>query len=126
MPYIKIPKDTSGYKPKFALGLTLRQMITVIVAVICGIGLFYLLGIKLNLPKDLATWSIVIITIPAFFIGFVQIDGLPIEKWLWRRFRFKKNVDHRKYQIKNMYEMLQYEEIEREKRIANETKKRKK
>ena len=74
-----IPKNIKKYKPKYFWGLNARQLVSLLIA-----GVLIAITIKLtgNLPGEL---RIYISVIPAIFpvaFGFVEIYGLPLEKFI--------------------------------------------
>ena len=76
----KIPKDIREYKEKIALGLSARQLIAVIVAVVICIPL-YLFGAD-YLGEDITSWLIIALAIGIGLIGFAEKNGMPYDKYL--------------------------------------------
>lgn len=76
---IKIPKEISDYKQKFLFGLTVRQFISVAVAL--GICVpTYIFG-KEAVGEDIISWVIIVIAAPIFCFGFLKFNGMPFEQF---------------------------------------------
>lgn len=84
---IKIPKEITDYKEKFLFGLTVRQLVSAVVALAICVPLF-IFG-KDYLGEDLVGWIIVLVAIPVFAFGFFRYDGMPFEKFLALIYRQK-------------------------------------
>ena len=84
---IKIPKEIMDYKEKFLFGLTVRQLVSAVVALAICVPLF-IFG-KDYLGEDLVGWIIILVAIPVFAFGFFRYDGMPFEKFLALIYRQK-------------------------------------
>lgn len=84
---IKIPKEITDYKEKFLFGLTVRQLVSAVVALAICVPLF-ILG-KDYLGEDIVGWIIILVAIPVFAFGFFKYDGMPFEKFLAILYRQK-------------------------------------
>ena len=84
---IKIPKEITDYKEKFLFGLTVRQLVSAVVALAICVPLF-IFG-KDYLGEDLVGWIIILVAIPVFAFGFFRYDGKPFEKFLALIYRQK-------------------------------------
>lgn len=84
---IKIPKEITDYKEKFLLGLTVRQLVSAVVALAICVPLF-IFG-KDYLGEDMVGWIIILVAIPVFAFGFFRYDGMPFEKFLAILYRQK-------------------------------------
>ncbi len=84
---IKIPKEITDYKEKFLFGLTVRQLVSAVVALAVCVPLF-IFG-KDYLGEDLVGWIIILVAIPVFAFGFFRYDGMPFEKFLAILYRQK-------------------------------------
>ena len=84
---IKIPKEITEYKEKFLFGLTVRQLVSAVVALAICVPLF-IFG-KDYLGEDLVGWIIILVAIPVFAFGFFRYDGMPFEKFLALIYRQK-------------------------------------
>ena len=84
---IKIPKEITDYKEKFLFGLTVRQLVSAVVALAICVPLF-IFG-KDYLGDDMVGWIIILVAIPVFAFGFFKYDGMPFEKFLAILYRQK-------------------------------------
>ena len=84
---IKIPKEITDYKEKFLFGLTVRQLVSAVVALAICVPLF--ISGKDYLGEDLVGWIIILVAIPVFAFGFFRYDGMPFEKFLALIYRQK-------------------------------------
>ena len=84
---IKILKEITEYKEKFLFGLTVRQLVSAVVALAVCVPLF-IFG-KDYLGEDLVGWIIILVAIPVFAFGFFRYDGMPFEKFLALIYRQK-------------------------------------
>ena len=84
---IKIPKEITDYKEKFLFGLTVRQLVSAVVALAICVPLF--IFDKDYLAEDLVGWIIILVAIPVFAFGFFRYDGMPFEKFLALIYRQK-------------------------------------
>lgn len=78
---VRIPKEIRQYKEKLAFGLTARQMIATIIAVVVCVPT-YLYGRKI-MGDDAASWIVIAVALPCAGIGFVKKNGMPFEKYIW-------------------------------------------
>ena len=84
---IKIPKEITDYKEKFLFGLTVRKLVSAVVALAICVPLF-IFG-KDYLGEDMVGWIIILVAIPVFAFGFFRYDGMPFEKFLAILYRQK-------------------------------------
>lgn len=102
---IKIPKEIRHYKEKLAFGLTIRQLISVTLALSINIPL-YILG-KDVIGDELMSWIVIIIAVPLAMIGWFNYNGLNFEQFLVTLIQSeilypKKRI----YQSENFYENI--------------------
>ena len=76
---VDIPKDTSKYKPKFILGLTLRETICVGIAAIVAVPTFLILD-KIFIRSFVLFVSMFLAT-PALLCGFFHPYDMEFEKY---------------------------------------------
>lgn len=96
----RIPKDINKYKDKYIAGLTLRQIISLGVTLFIILPLwFYLRSLKIN--DEIIGWIIVFISIPCFSIGWLELHGMPIDKYISKVFLYEYIFPtKRKYKVK--------------------------
>lgn len=107
---VELPEEISNYKPKIIGGLTARQLVCMIVAVVMGIGIYLLGYYGFGLSSSAASYLSGFIAIPALAIGFITKDDMPFEVYL------KYQIRHMLGKNKKYYKL----EITERKRIDNE------
>ena len=103
---VRIPKEIKAYKEKIWLGMTIRQLSAVVVALIICVP-FYLRAIKF-LNEELVSWIVIFIALPCAGVGFFSFNGLNFEKFIVAIFKSeflypKKRV----YKIENNFMIWQ-------------------
>lgn len=78
---IKINPEIREYKEKMFFGLTLRQLICSVCAVIVSVG-FYLL-LKPHLGTEFTSWICILGALPFAALGFIKYNGMTAEKLVW-------------------------------------------
>ena len=101
---IRIPKEIRTYKEKIAVGLTVRQLLATIAAMMICVPLYFF-G-KKYLPEDVTAWAIIIVALPIVSIGFIRISGLPMEKFSVAVFRWFIAPSKRKFATDNYFREL--------------------
>jgi len=80
MAYVSIPKDLTGIKTKFFMGLTKRQALCFGAAAVTGVPLFFL--VKTFTPVSIAAFLMIIVMLPWFAFAMYEKNGQPLEKFL--------------------------------------------
>lgn len=110
---IKIPKEITEYKEKFMFGLTIRQLVSAVVALAICVPLF-LFG-KDFLGEDAVGWLVILVAVPIFAFGFFRYDGMPFEQFLIMIYRQKwVEPQKRKYEELPVFWFCREEIIEDE------------
>ena len=108
---IKIPKEITEYKEKFLFGLTVRQLVSAVVALAICVPLF-IFG-KDFIGEDLVGWLIIIVAVPIFAFVFFRYDGMPFEKFIGLLYRQKfVEPQKRKYEELPVFWVCREEIIE--------------
>lgn len=129
---VRVPEEIADYKESIIAGLSIRQLVCGGIALLCGVPTFLLLK---NINSDLATYATMIVTIPAFCLGFIKKDGYNFETFLKIKLYAFFNKNQRGYETnieKNILpvEVEQYRQAiqemmaEEEKEITQQGKKR--
>ncbi len=110
---VRVPDEVRKYKEKLVFGLTARQLICSALALGICVPL-YIFGRK-YIAEDIVGWAILLIGLPLLAIGFITLQGLPMERfalaWFKSEFLFPKK---RKYAIDNVYRDIQERAIKDE------------
>lgn len=76
---VRIPEEIRKYKEKIAFGLTVRQLICTLATLFICVPLYWF-G-RYYIQDDILAWLIIGIALPLEAIGFVKINGMPMEKY---------------------------------------------
>lgn len=94
---VRIPKEITEYKEKILFGLSLRQLLFFILAIIvCGAS-YFIMTMALNWNKDMVGYIVMIEVVPLLAFGFVRKNGLPFEKYASMMIRHKTGILKRPY-----------------------------
>lgn len=114
MAYVPVPKDLSRIKTKVALNLTKRQIICFAAALIIGLPLFFFL--KDSAGTSLASFVMILVMLPCFFIAMYEKHGQPLEVVAKNIIQTKFiRPKERPYQTENLYAV-----IERQRKLEKE------
>lgn len=110
---VRIPEEIRKYKEKIAFGLTARQLICTILTLFICVPL-YMLGRK-YIPEDILAWLIIGIAVPLEALGFLKINGMPMEKYAIAAFKFEVLYPRkRKFKTENVWREWQNMAIKEE------------
>lgn len=105
---VRIPEEIRKYKEKIAFGLTARQLICTAITLLICVPLYWI-GRK-YISDDLLAWLIIVIALPLESIGFLKINGMPMEKFAVSALKFEVLYPRkRKYKTENIWRMWQNE-----------------
>lgn len=118
---IKIPKEIRNYKEPVVLGLTVRNLICLVLAIAIGVRTY--MAVCPIVKQDLAEWICVIPSLPFLLYGFFTWKEKPIEYYvkIWFKFHFGYKRK-RKINTLNFWEEL---ELKADKELLKYSKKRK-
>ena len=82
---IPVNQDIDSYKDDFFKGLTMRQTLFAVAAVVVSGGLlaFFLIYLKLN--ASVAMYLTLPVAFPIIAVGFIKIHGIPLGEYLKRK-----------------------------------------
>ena len=82
---IPVNQDIDSYKDDFFKGLTMRQTLFAVAAVVVSGGLlaFFLIYLKLN--ASVAMYLTLPVAFPIIAVGFIRIHGIPLGEYLKRK-----------------------------------------
>lgn len=117
---IKINREIRDYHESMFMGLSLRQSVFSLLAILAAVGLYFWL--KPTLGTEMVSWVCILGAVPFAVLGFVSYHGMPAEKfaWIWlrseilepRQFCFKPN---------NLYYALMKDTIAKHEKEAKNT-----
>lgn len=82
---IKINREIRDYHESMFMGLSLRQTIFSVMAILVAIGLYFWLNPILG--TETVSWICILGAAPFAALGFVSYHGMSAEKFLWVWFR---------------------------------------
>lgn len=82
---IDINPDASEYKETIYFGLTVRQCICCVLAIVTAVLLFFLL--RSHLGTELLSWTCMLGAAPFAAMGFFSYHGMTAEQFLWNLIR---------------------------------------
>ena len=98
----KINKEIRNYSESIFFGLSMRQFVFSLLAVLVAVGLYYLLGPYFGL--ETLSWMVILAAAPFAVMGFVSYHGMSAEQFLvtWIR---SELIEPRQLsvQINNLY-----------------------
>lgn len=120
---VKVPREISDYKQKFLFGLTVRQCVSVALALGICIPL-YIFG-KKAVGEDIISWLVILVAVPIFCFGFLKFNDMPFEKFMVTVIRQQIEPQRRVYVDLPVFWYIRQEMIEEELLHQAELKKRK-
>ncbi len=98
----KINKEIRNYSESIFFGLSMRQFVFSLLAVLVAVGLYYLLSPYFGL--ETLSWMVILAAAPFAVMGFVSYHGMSAEQFLiaWIR---SELIEPRQFsvQINNLY-----------------------
>lgn len=78
---IEINPDVSEYKETIYFGMTIRQCVCCVLAIIAAVMLYFLL--RPHLGTELLSWACMLGAAPFAAMGFFSYHGMTAEQFLW-------------------------------------------
>ena len=78
---VKINKEIRNYTESMLFGLSLRQFVFSLLAVIVAVGLFFLL--RPILGTETVSWVCILGAAPFAALGFISYHGMSAEQFIW-------------------------------------------
>lgn len=120
---IKIPQEIRNYKEKLILGMTLRQIICLTLAIAINVPMYMFL--RPHIGDEIASWIIMITGIPLFLIGFFKYNNMNFESFAMMMIRFNfMTPQKRKYKTENV--IAQVMDIKSDNNLQHKNNKKKK
>lgn len=103
---VKINKDIRDYKTKLIFNLTGRQLLFTVLGLLTG----FIINsyCEQYIGSELASWLTIIVTIPLFAIGWINIQGMPAELF-FKQFLMNEFIHPKKrlYQSDNVFNYIE-------------------
>lgn len=117
---VKINREIRDYHESVFMGLSLRQSIFSVVAILVAVGLYFWLNPILG--TEMVSWVCILGAVPFAVLGFVSYHGMPAEKFV--RVWFRSEILEPKqfcFRPNNLYYTLMKDTIARHEKEAKNT-----
>ena len=78
---VKINREIRDYTESMFFGLSLRQFIFSVLAVIVAVGIYF--GLRNFFGTETVSWMCILGATPFAALGFIQYHGMTAEQFLW-------------------------------------------
>ena len=78
---IKINREIRDYTESMFFGLSLRQFIFSVLAVVIAVGIYF--GLRGHLGTETVSWMCILGAAPFAALGFIKYHGMTAEQFLW-------------------------------------------
>jgi len=116
---VKINKEIREYTESIFFGLSLRQFIFSILAVLAAVGIYF--GLQPFFGLETTSWLCIIGAAPFAAVGFIKYNGMTAEQFLWAWIKFELFNDKKLcFKAKNIYfeAMKQYIDTRRKEELT--------
>jgi hypothetical protein len=91
---IKINREIRDYTESMFFGLSLRQFVFAVLAILVAVGIYF--GLRSHLGTETVSWVCILGAAPFAVIGFVRYNGMTAERfilaWLFSEFIMPKKL----------------------------------
>lgn len=102
---VKVNKEIRQYKEKIYFNLTLRQLLCTALGLAIAVPTYF--WGKDYIGEDAASWITILIVMPIFAIGYLNINNMTFEKFTIQILKFELiNPKKRIYKTENIYKIL--------------------
>ena len=78
---VKINREIRNYTESMFFGLSMRQFVFSVLAILAAVGLYFLL--KPHFGTETVSWMCILGTAPFAALGFITYHGMTAEQFLW-------------------------------------------
>lgn len=78
---VKINREIRNYTESMFFGLSMRQFVFSVLAILVAVGLFFLL--KPHFGTETVSWMCILGAAPFAALGFITYHGMTAEQFLW-------------------------------------------
>ena len=78
---VKINREIRNYTESMFFGLSMRQFVFSVLAILVAVGLYFLL--KPHFGTETVSWMCILGAAPFAALGFITYHGMTAEKFLW-------------------------------------------
>ena len=85
---VKINREIRDYTESMFFGLSLRQFVFALLAILVAVGVYF--GLKPHLGTETVSWVCILGAAPFAAMGFIKYNGMTAERfvWAWLRSEF--------------------------------------
>jgi hypothetical protein len=85
---VKINREIRDYTEAMFFGLSFRQFVFSLLAILVAVGIYF--GLKTHLGTETVSWVCVLCAAPFAAMGFIRYNGMTAERfvWAWLRSEF--------------------------------------
>ena len=105
---VRIPKEITEYKEKIMFGMSVRQLVCTVLAVVLAVGMGLLLTKVFGMTIDTASYGIILVVLPILAIGFIQREGMPFEQYMRLVLRHRLSGNRLAYETRLLVDDPQY------------------
>ncbi|OTP24864.1 PrgI family protein [Enterococcus mundtii] len=85
---VRVPKDIKEYKEKIILGMSMKQLVSVSIAIGINILISVVFIGFLGYSMEIVSWMMILSSIPVVAFGWLKKDGLSFQKFLYYFFHY--------------------------------------
>ncbi|EOS7956346.1 PrgI family protein [Enterococcus hirae] len=78
---VKVPKEIKDYQEKLMGGMSVRQLVFFVLAVLISVGVTAYCVLVLHMSVDAAGYIVIPLLIPIVAFGWIRKEGMPLEKY---------------------------------------------
>ena len=78
---VKINREIRDYTESMFFGLSLRQFVFALLAVLVAVGIYF--GLKPHLGTETVSWVCILGAAPFAAMGFIKYNGMTAERFVW-------------------------------------------
>ena len=99
---VKINREIRDYTESMFFGLSLRQFVFALAAVLVAVGIYFFL--KPYLGTETVSWLCIVGAAPFAALGFIKYNGMTAERFIWTWLRSEFIVPKKlMFRAKNIY-----------------------
>ncbi len=99
---VKINREIRDYTESMFFGLSLRQFVFSVLAILVAVGSYFLL--KPYLSTETVSWVCILGAAPFAALGFIRYNGMTAERFLWAWLRSEFVIPKRlTFRASNLY-----------------------
>lgn len=114
---VKINREIRDYTESIFFGLSLRQFVFAVLAIVVAVGIYF--GLKPFCGGETVSWLCIVGAFPFAALGFIRYHGMAAEEFLWVWLRSEIiEPKHYSFESNNLYYEVLKESIERKEKEA--------